>query len=281
GMAPDAVEEDDMDEAGIQDGSGPRRQVDPDASYRKDPKKALRHYLESRGYSCEYEVEESGPGHAREYTARIRLPIETSMGAVYGQATTGKRREAEREAALDACIQLDSRGMLNNKSASSEGSSHSRAPKVENSDDDDDDDFYDRTAKKKKPTSKTSSTQKADTYDTLLEKHTLLLSQISLLETQIENYDANAAAQKQLEEAGDLDAYMASLDREKASSGGSGSGSGTKESKGKLQQTLAGMKKEAKRLVMLIEYTKPVDIMAKIGPGPTATAVAAATTAVH
>ncbi|KAF9902193.1 Kanadaptin [Linnemannia zychae] len=269
GMAPDAVDEDEMDEAALQDGSGPRRQVDPDASYRKDPKKALRNYLESRGYSCEYEVEESGPGHAREYTARIRLPIETSMGAVYGEATTGKRRDAEREAALDACIQLDSRGMFYNKSTSGEGSSsHSRAQKVENSDDDDDD-FYDRTAKKKKQTSKTV-TQKADTYETLLEKHTLLLSQISLLETQIQNYDTTAAARKQLEESGDLDAYMASLDQEMTgSSGGVGSG---RESKGKLQQTLAGMKKEEKRLVMLIEYTKPIDIMAKIAPGPTTAA---------
>lgn len=118
GMAPDAVDDDEQEEAAMMDGSGPRRQVDPDASYRKDPKKALRHYLESKGYSCEFEVEESGPGHAREYTARIRLPIETSMGPVYGEATTGKRRDAEREAALDACIQLDSRGMLNNKSSS-------------------------------------------------------------------------------------------------------------------------------------------------------------------
>lgn len=122
GMAPDAVDEDDMEEAAMMDGSGARRQVDPDASYRKDPKKALRHYLESKGYSCEFEIEESGPGHAREYTARIRLPIETSMGPVYGEATTGKRKDAEREAALDACIQLDSRGMLNNnKKGSSEG----------------------------------------------------------------------------------------------------------------------------------------------------------------
>ncbi|KAF9123855.1 Kanadaptin [Mortierella sp. 14UC] len=263
GMAPDAVDEDDMDEAALQDGSGPRRQVDPDASYRKDPKKALRHYLESRGYSCEYEVEESGPGHAREYTARIRLPIETSMGAVYGEATTGKRRDAEREAALDACIQLDSRGMLNNnKSASSEGSSsYSRAQKVKNSDDDDDD-FYDRTAKKKKPTSKTA-TQKADTYDTLLEKRLHLRAQISLLEMEIQNYDSTAAERKKLEDSGDLDAYMASLENGKYGSGGVG-----KESKGKLQQTLAGMKKEDERLGMLIEYTKPVDIMAKIAPGP-------------
>ncbi|KAF9292488.1 Kanadaptin [Linnemannia elongata] len=269
GMAPDAVDEDDMEEAAMMDGSGARRQVDPDASYRKDPKKALRHYLESKGYSCEFEIEESGPGHAREYTARIRLPIETSMGPVYGEATTGKRKDAEREAALDACIQLDSRGMLNNnKKGSSEGSSsHSRAQKVENSDDDDDD-FYDRTAKRKKATTKKSD-QTADTHDSLLQKHTALLSQISALETQIQNFDATAAARKQLEESGDLDAYMASLEKDDKSTG--------KESKGKLVQMLAGMRKEEKRLVMLIEYTKPVDILAKIGPGPGAGAAAGAT----
>ncbi|KAG0291261.1 Kanadaptin [Linnemannia gamsii] len=232
GMAPDAVDEDEEDEAAMMDGSGPRRKVDPDASYRKDSKKALRHYLESKGYSCEFEVEESGPGHAREYTARIRLPIETSMGPVYGEATAGKRRDAEREAALDACIQLDSRGMLNNRS-SGEGSSssHSRAQKVENSDDDDDD-FYDRT-------------------------------DISALETQIQNFDATVAARKQLEDSGDLDAYMASLENDK-------SGGARKDSKPKLVQMLAAMKKEEKRLVMLIEYTKPVDILAKIGSGPAA-----------
>lgn len=104
--------------------SGVRRAVDPDAYYHKDPKKALRNYLESKGYAYEFEVEEEGPGHAREYTARIRLPIETAMGPVYGQATTGKKRDAEREAALDACIQLDKRGMLGQKAAASEGKVH-------------------------------------------------------------------------------------------------------------------------------------------------------------
>ncbi|KAF9097289.1 Kanadaptin [Mortierella sp. AD031] len=254
GMADDAVDEDEADEA-IMDGSV-RRAVDPDASYRKDPKKALRHYLESKGYSCEFEVEESGPGHAREYTARIRLPIETSMGPVYGQATTGKRRDAEREAALDACIQLDSRGMLNNKSPSGEGSSsHSRAQKVENSDDDDDD-FYDRTVKKK---SIKKTEQKADTHESLLDKHSVLQKEMAKLETQIQEYDEAAATRKQLEESGDIDAYMASL--QKASG----------DSKPKMQQNLAAMKKEEKRLLMLIEYTKPVDIMSKIGSGSSTT----------
>ena len=110
--------EDDLQDSSV------RRAVDPDAYYHKDPKKALRNYLESKGYAYEFEVEEEGPGHAREYTARIRLPIDTAMGPVYGQATTGKKRDAEREAALDACIQLDKRGMLGQKAAVSEGKPH-------------------------------------------------------------------------------------------------------------------------------------------------------------
>jgi dsRNA-specific ribonuclease len=114
-MQEDAEDEEDAEEAAM-DGSV-RRTVDPDAYYRKDPKKALRHYLESKGYSCEYEIQEEGPGHAREYTARIRLPIDTTMGPVYGEATTAKKRDAEREAALDACIKLDSRGMLGTQSS--------------------------------------------------------------------------------------------------------------------------------------------------------------------
>ncbi|KAG0084029.1 Kanadaptin, partial [Podila epicladia] len=57
----DAIDEDDDDD--MQD-SGVRRAVDPDAYYHKDPKKALRNYLESKGYAYEFEVEEEGPGHA-------------------------------------------------------------------------------------------------------------------------------------------------------------------------------------------------------------------------
>lgn len=37
------------------------------------------------------------------------------------------------------------------------------------------------------------------------------------------------------------------------------------DSKAKMQQTLAAMRKEEKRLVQLIEYTKPVDFLSKIG----------------
>ncbi|KAG0026918.1 Kanadaptin [Podila clonocystis] len=235
----DAVDEDDDDD--MQD-NGMRRAVDPDAYYHKDPKKALRNYLESKGYAYEFEIEEEGPGHAREYTARIRLPIETAMGPVYGEATTGKKRDAEREAALDACIQLDKRGMLGQKAASSEGSAPSRK-KYDRSNSDDEDDFYDRAG----------APPKAETHESLVAKHQQLLLDMSALEQQIQDYDAAANARRALEDANDLDAYMASLAKQKG------------DSKAKMQQTLAAMKKEDKRLVQLIEYTKPVDFLAKIG----------------
>ncbi|KAF9914648.1 Kanadaptin [Lobosporangium transversale] len=252
GMHEDAMDEDEMDES-MENGSTQRRAVDPDAYYRKDPKKALRHYLENKGYSCDYEVEESGPGHAREYTARVRLPIETAMGPVYGEATAGRRRDAEREAALDACIQLDSRGMLGQKS-SGEGVSQAKTKKFEHSDDDDDDEFYDRTVKKKSSSIKKAE-QKADTYESLQEKYKALQADMASIETKIRDYDTTAATRKELENSGDLDAYLASLEK----SGG--------DSKAKMQQNLAAMKKEEKRLIQLIEFTKPIDIMAKIGAG--------------
>ncbi|KAG0353021.1 Kanadaptin [Podila minutissima] len=244
----DAVDEDDDDDD-MQD-NGVRRAVDPDAYYHKDPKKALRNYLESKGYAYEFEVEEEGPGHAREYTARIRLPIETAMGPVYGEATTGKKRDAEREAALDACIQLDKRGMLGQKAAASEGSAPSRR-KYDRSNSDDEDDFYDRAGAQKKKTAK--APPKAETHESLVEKHKNLVRDMSALEQQIQDYDAAPSARRALEDANDLDAYMASL----AKQGG--------DSKAKMQQTLAAMKKEDKRLQQLIEYTKPVDFLAKIG----------------
>lgn len=46
----------------------------------KDPKKILRNWFEQQGQRLEFEVQEDGPGHARIYTATLRLPIEGSFG---------------------------------------------------------------------------------------------------------------------------------------------------------------------------------------------------------
>ncbi|KAF9928049.1 hypothetical protein BGZ65_006440 [Modicella reniformis] len=97
--------------------------------------------------------------------------------------------------------------------------------------------------------------KKSMTYESLLEKHRILVAEMATLEARIQDHDTNIAERKRLEESGDLDAYMILLEK----SGG--------DSKPKMQQNLAGMKKEEKRLQQLIEFTKPIDFMAKLGDG--------------
>jgi pSer/pThr/pTyr-binding forkhead associated (FHA) protein len=89
-------------------------EIDEDAYYNKDPKKALNHYFEEEGLEVEYEVEEVGQGKDKKFHARIRLPIETSEGGyIYGEATIGgKKKDAVVACALDACRILDTQGML-------------------------------------------------------------------------------------------------------------------------------------------------------------------------
>ncbi|KAF9973757.1 Kanadaptin [Actinomortierella ambigua] len=249
GMKEDAVD----DEAEFVE-SEYHQKVDEDAYYRSDPKKALRNYLEGRGYAYEFELEESGPGHARVYTARIRLPLESAMGPVYGEATTGKKKDAEREAALDACIKLDSRGMLRTEQAGSSSSAHAagRSRRHRGDDDgDDDDDFYDRTVKAKKTAKKDA--QEVVTHESLLGKHSQLKEDIAKLESRIQAFDAMEAERKKVEQENDLDAYMSMLEKSKG------------DSKGKMMQDLAILRKEEQRLLKLIELTKPIDYAAKLG----------------
>ncbi|KAI0225166.1 hypothetical protein L0F63_004039 [Massospora cicadina] len=65
-------------------------QVEVEAYYTKDPKKALYIFMQNHGYDLEFEVEEEGLGSSKLYHAR----------------------DAERLAALDACTQLDRAGVL-------------------------------------------------------------------------------------------------------------------------------------------------------------------------
>lgn len=123
--------------------------------------------------------------------------------------------------------------------------SHSRGGKRydRSDDDDDDDDFYDRTAKKKSTAKKAE--QKADTHESLLEKLKVLQKEMEVLKLRIDEHDANKAEQKKLEESGDLDAFMASLEK----SGG--------DSKAKLQQNFGVMVKVNLSLFPLVSDERP------------------------
>ncbi|KJE90003.1 solute carrier family 4 [Capsaspora owczarzaki ATCC 30864] len=81
--------------------------------YFKDPKKALRAFFDREGLHMNFDVEERGPGHDRNYTARIKVPSYTAAsGWIQIEETAGRKREAERAAALEACKQLDQLDLL-------------------------------------------------------------------------------------------------------------------------------------------------------------------------
>lgn len=64
--------EDDPSEGNTTAVSAPKAIDDGGAFYLEDPKKALRTYFEREATSLDYEVEETGPGHARVYTCQVR-----------------------------------------------------------------------------------------------------------------------------------------------------------------------------------------------------------------
>lgn len=86
--------------------------LDENAYYYADPKKALRVWLEQRGSELEFKVEEEGHGRTKGYVAQVQLPVEIGFGALTGIGRGLRKKHAENEAALDACIKLDRKGLL-------------------------------------------------------------------------------------------------------------------------------------------------------------------------
>ena len=150
--------------------------------FMKDPKKILRSWFEQQGQRLEFEVEEDGPGHARVYTAHLKLPIEGAFGqtgtglltsfaplpirqgrvpagsrcwehilsAVTATGVAGRKKDAETECAVDACTKLDSKGLLRTESggvnAALAAERKQRMAELfgDAADNDDDDEFFDR-----------------------------------------------------------------------------------------------------------------------------------------
>ncbi|EDO32995.1 predicted protein [Nematostella vectensis] len=139
GMGEDAEEEDPIYPPGF-------GEVEHEEHHFKDPKKTLRGYFEREGLDLEYEVEETGPGHARVYHCRVKLPIELANGdPMYAEAmVTGKKRESVLACATEACRLLDANGLLRQ---SSHESKKQKQKNWEENDyyDSDEDTFLDRT----------------------------------------------------------------------------------------------------------------------------------------
>ncbi|CAG8536218.1 2112_t:CDS:10 [Paraglomus brasilianum] len=203
-------------------------QRDETAYYYKDPKKALRNWLENRGFPLEFEYEEEGPIHQRNFTARVRLAdVEDSYGQLYGIGTSTKKREAERIAAVDACEKLDKYGILRS------GRDADAAKKT----------------KKRKEHKPRVVQPRVETYESLTRQHEELAIKLKEARRKLSRLTV-AASSKSADIAGemDLDSYMAQIDEDI-----------NDESKAKLEAELEDLLKQDRSLLRLIELAKPMD----------------------
>ncbi|CAJ0760969.1 654_t:CDS:10 [Entrophospora sp. SA101] len=198
------------------------------AYYYKDPKKAIRNWLENRGYDLEFESEQEGTkNNAKTYSVRVRLPdVEDEFGPVYGIGSNIKKREAERLAAIDACEKLDMLGIL--RGSQDEAAERSKAKKL------------------KQP----QPPKKVETFESLTEQYEEITLKIKELQDKI------SLASKKVKTDGndngvddDLDSYMNSINDDLEI-----------ESKTELENSLNGLLKQEQKLAKLIEITRPFDI---------------------
>ncbi|KAI8593557.1 hypothetical protein BDZ88DRAFT_492823 [Geranomyces variabilis] len=240
GFSEDATEEETPDDIDMPETDGP---VDENAYYHADPRKALRIWLENRGAQMTFQVEEDGPGHDRTYTAKIELPVETGYGvAMTGVGTGGRKRAAEVDAALDACIKLDKRGLLRSNRTEQALKERKRKKELFGDDDNGDDSFYDRTSHA--PKTKPKGSYKAETHASLIEKRDAVLAQIQEINKQIEQKDLEAA--QHANEDDEMDEFMTELRQKEAN-----------QAKLALRRGLPALQKEVGRLEKLIKMVAP------------------------
>ncbi|CAI2171355.1 19101_t:CDS:10 [Funneliformis geosporum] len=241
GFAEDAEDEGEMNVSAAKE-SWKR---DEDAYYYKDPKKALRNWLENRGYDLDFENEQEGPGHSRTFTARIRLPdVEDAYGPVYGTGSGSKRKDAEKQASIDACEKLDMLGLL--RASQDEASARKKRIRDLLGDNDEDDDNDTERAKLRK----IQQPQKVETYESLTKQREELAIKIEETRNKISFAKEFEKLSPAVAAEDDLDTYMDSINNDLKG-----------ESAANLEAILQELLKQDQRLAKLIEITKPLDIM--------------------
>jgi hypothetical protein len=184
----------------------------------QDPKKHLRSYMEREGGDMDFEVEETGPGHARVYCARLRLPATSESGEplVAEAAVQGKRKLAIAQCALAACRMLHARGLLRPPPGGGEGGGGGeeedgprRRQRRRSDEDDDADDFFDRTG---------AVQRKRQRREVEVLTHESVLAQQAEMEQRLAQIQAEVAELQQKEDDPDaadavdsLDAFMSDV----------------------------------------------------------------------
>ncbi|RHZ68913.1 hypothetical protein Glove_292g39 [Diversispora epigaea] len=253
GMAEDAEEEGEFGDLTVSAAKESWKR-DENAYYYKDAKKALRNWFENRGYDMEFENEQEG--HTRTFTARIQLPdVEDAYGPVYGIGSGPKKRDAERQAAIDACEKLDMLGIL--RGAQDEILARKKRLKhlLGNNEDEDNDSFYDRTGQADRVKLKKSqqTPQKVETYESLTKQYDENVSQIDEIQIKLSNFkksEKSSDLQDEIQDEDALESYMKSINNEIKD-----------ESEADLLAKLKGLLNQKERLSRLIKITKPPEFM--------------------
>ncbi|XP_063907034.1 kanadaptin [Zophobas morio] len=246
GLGEDADEETDLTE-------NPFAQTNNEDLYLENPKKALRGFFEREGLELEYDCTEQGIG---QFVCKVELPVDDEVGRpIFAEVFhKGKKKEAVIQCALEACRILDRHGLL--RQATHE--SKKRKPKNwEENDfyDSDDDTFLDRTGTVEKKREKRMSAkvpQKAETYESLMEKEKSISSGIRKLEAEIADsqrklasLDASSSA-----EVDPLDSFMMELKQSKPS----------KQTVNKLKADLVKLKQEHANVIKLVNIARPASL---------------------
>ncbi|XP_060525709.1 kanadaptin [Cylas formicarius] len=245
GLGEDADESVDVTE-------NPYAQTNNEELYLDDPKKALRGFFEREGFDLEYECTEQGMG---QFLCKVELPLDDDTGRpiMVEVLHRGKKKEAVIQCALEACRTLDRYGVL--RKASHE-SRKRKSKNWEENDyyDSDDDTFLDRTGtveKKREMRMMAKVPQKAETYESLLQKENNIRTAIAEKEgflTVAQEKEDSTINQENEEDS--LDTYMKRLSEPKLD----------KQKISKIKLDLASLRREHTNVIRLLNLAKPAAI---------------------
>ncbi|KAM4040524.1 kanadaptin isoform 2-T2 [Anomaloglossus baeobatrachus] len=242
GMGEDAVEEEnDVNPIAME------YQAEREALYSGNPKKALQGFFDREGEELEFEYEARGVGS---WLCSVKLPADDSSGKqlVAEVVHSGKKKEAMRLCALEACRMLDMRGLLRQEAVSRKRKA--KQWEAEDFYDSDDDTFLDRTGvveKKRLNRMKKAGKidEKPETYESLTVKLDLVEKEIEEIATKLKT---NRQDEAQASSQDSLDAFMTEI---KAGSSVDGV------TRRKLHLQSLELKKEQQRLKTLIKIVQP------------------------
>ena len=274
------TEDDEEDEEDFMEDASARIaafQPDPQAGYQKDPLRVLYQFCEYHGYDdpeFEHDEEKQGRlficngvvrsygddsiGRSKVLVARYVLQVPNVMKPIPVSGTAAKKKEAEVEAARQACHALEALGALKamQKSGGGLGGRKRRKRRIVEGENDEEDDFFDRTTSGSH-SSKNKGVVVVETYESLLEKWNLATDEWEQLGEQIADQEKQGQPKQQPskeakdeeEDDDDLDAYMANIED-----------SVHREAVNTLQRRRADLDKERERLRPLLELAKPASI---------------------